>query len=132
MAHFAKLDANNIVTQVIVVANEDTMDAVGVEKEHIGAAFCEKLLGGNWKQTSYNGNFRKHYAGLGYKYHADIDAFVAPKPEAYPSWILDTEAAMWKAPVAIPEDYGTGTPPKNYTWNEANQSWDVVPEPTAE
>jgi hypothetical protein len=66
MAHFCQLDENNVVTQVIVVANSDTADASGVEKEHIGAAFCEKLLGGTWKQTSYNGSIRKNYAGLGY------------------------------------------------------------------
>jgi hypothetical protein len=80
MAHFCQLDENNVVTQVIVVANSDTADASGVEKEHIGAAFCEKLLGGTWKQTSYNGSIRKNYAGLGYTYNADIDAFVPPNP----------------------------------------------------
>jgi hypothetical protein len=124
MAHFAKLDANNLVTQVIVVANEDTMDAVGVEKEHIGAAFCEKLLGGTWKQTSYNGNFRKNYAGIGYKYHADIDAFVPPC--GFASWVLNNETAKYEPPVAMPSDYGTGTPPKAYAWNEDTRSWDDV------
>jgi hypothetical protein len=64
MAHFCQLDENNVVTQVIVVANSDTADASGVEKEHIGAAFCEKLLGGTWKQTSYNGSIRKNYESL--------------------------------------------------------------------
>jgi hypothetical protein len=91
MAHFAQLDENNVVTQVIVVSNADTADANGVEKEHIGAAFCEKLLGGTWKQTSYNGNLRKNYAGIGYTYNADIDAFVPPKP--YASWVLNEETA---------------------------------------
>ena len=65
MAHFAKIDQFNKVTQVIVVDNKDTSDAAGVEKEYIGAAFCERLFGGTWKQTSYNGNFRKNYAGIG-------------------------------------------------------------------
>ena len=65
MAHFCKLDENNIVTQVVVVDNKDTADAFGVEKEHIGAAHLEKILGGTWKQTSYNGNIRKNYAGIG-------------------------------------------------------------------
>jgi hypothetical protein len=87
MAHFCQLDENNVVTQVIVVDNKDTADASGVEKEHIGAAFCEKLLGGTWKQTSYNGSIRKNYAGLGYTYNTDIDAFVPPKPFA--SWLLN-------------------------------------------
>ena len=71
MAHFAELDANNVVLRVIVVDNKDTSDVNGVEKEYIGAAFCEKLFGGTWKQTSYNGNFRKNYAGIGYTYYAD-------------------------------------------------------------
>ena len=124
MAHFAQLDANNVVTQVIVVANSDTADANGVEKEHIGAAFCEKLFGGTWKQTSYNGSIRKNYAGIGYTYNADIDAFVPPKP--YASWVLDTETAQWNAPVAMPEDAGTGEPPKRYTWDEATTSWVAV------
>jgi hypothetical protein len=121
MAHFCQLDENNVVTQVIVVDNKDTADASGVEKEHIGAAFCEKLLGGTWKQTSYNGSIRKNYAGLGYTYNADIDAFVPPKP--YASWLLNETTAQWEAPVAMPEDAGTGEPPKRYSWDEATTSW---------
>lgn len=114
MAHFAKLDENNVVTSVIVVSNTDTADANGVEKEHIGAALCEKLFGGVWKQTSYNGNFRKNYAGIGYTYNEDIDAFVAPKP--YPSWVLDSETARWNAPVPMPEG-------SRYYWDEGSVSW---------
>jgi hypothetical protein len=121
MAHFTQLDANNVVTQVIVVANSDTADANGVEKEYIGSAFCEKLFGGTWKQTSYNGTIRKNYAGVGYTYNADIDAFVPPQP--YASWLLNETTAQWEAPVAMPEDAGTGEPPKRYTWDEATTSW---------
>ena len=121
MAHFAQIDANNVVTQVIVVANKDTSDANGVEKEHIGAAFCERLFGGTWMQTSYNGTIRKNYAGIGYTYNADIDAFVPPKPFA--SWTLNNETAQWEAPVPMPEDAGTGEPPKMYSWDEATTSW---------
>ena len=121
MAHFARIDENNVVTQVIVVANKDTADANGVEKEYIGAAFCEKLFGGTWKQTSYNGTIRKNYAGIGYTYNADIDAFVPPKPFA--SWVLNNETAQWEAPVPMPEDSGTGEPPKMYSWDEATTSW---------
>jgi hypothetical protein len=128
MAHFAKIDENNVVTQVVVVDNKDTADASGVEKEHIGAAFLESVLGGTWKQTSYHGNIRKNYAGIGYTYDADIDAFVAPKP--YPSWVLD-ENAQWQAPVPMPEDAGTGEPPKMYSWDEETQSWVEVPAPEA-
>lgn len=119
MAHFAKLDENNVVTQVIVVANKDCSDANGVEKESIGIAFCERLFGGNWKQTSYNGNIRKNYAGVGYKYHADIDAFVPPKP--YPSWVLN-DKAQWDPPVPMPSD---ASMEKRYSWDEATQSWVV-------
>ena len=78
MAHFAQLDSNNVVIQVIVVDNKDTADAYGTEKEHIGAAFCERVLGGTWKQTSYNGNMRGRYAGIGYTYDAQLDEFIAP------------------------------------------------------
>lgn len=117
MAHFAELDENNVVKRVIVVDNKDTSDANGNEIESIGVAFCQKLLGGNWKQTSYNGKVRKNYAGIGYTYHADIDAFVAPQP--YPSWTLDANA-QWQAPVPMPTDG------KMYSWDEAAQSWVAV------
>ena len=121
MAHFCQLDENNVVTQVIVVSNKDCADANGVEKESIGVAFCERLFGGTWKQTSYNGNMRKNYAGIGYTYNADIDAFVPPKPFA--SWLLNNETAQWEAPTPMPEDAGTGDPPKRYQWDEATVSW---------
>lgn len=121
MAHFAKLDENNVVTQVVVVSNADTSDVNGVEKEYIGAAFCEKLFGGTWKQTSYNASFRKNYAGIGFTYNSSIDAFVPPKP--YNSWVLNNDTAQWEAPVALPEDSGTGDPPKIYSWNEETTSW---------
>jgi hypothetical protein len=118
MAHFAELDANNVVLRVIVVDNKDTSDVNGVEKEYIGAAFCEKLFGGTWKQTSYNGNFRKNYAGIGYTYNADIDAFVPPQP--YPSWILNNDTAQWEAPVPMPDDG------EKYSWDEETTSWVVL------
>ena len=120
MAHFAKIE-DGVVTQVIVVDNKYCADASGVEKEYIGAAFCERLLGGTWKQTSYNGSIRKNYAGLGYTYNADIDAFVPPQPFA--SWLLNETTAQWEAPVAMPADAGTGEPPKRYSWDEATTSW---------
>jgi hypothetical protein len=123
MAHFAELDENNVVTRVIVVANSDTADVNGVEKEHIGAAFCEKLFGGTWKQTSYNASFRKRYAGAGHTYRADIDAFVAPQP--FPSWTLD-ENANWQPPVAMPTDTNEEGSPKYYSWNEETGAWNVV------
>jgi hypothetical protein len=119
MAHFAEIDENNVVQRVIVVANKDTADANGNEVESIGVAFCQRLLGGNWKQTSYNGNIRKNYAGVGYTYDAGIDAFVPPKP--YPSWVLNSNTAQWEAPVPMPQDG------KMYSWDEATQSWVEVP-----
>ena len=115
MAHFAQLDSNNVVTQVIVVGNKDTADANGVEKEHIGAAFCERLFGGNWKQTSYNGSIRKNYAGVGYTYNVSLDAFVPPKP--YASWVLNNDTAQWDAPTPMPTD------DKKYSWDEATTRW---------
>ena len=95
MAHFAELDSNNVVLRVIVVANSDTADANGTEVESIGVAFCQKLLGGNWKQTSYHGNIRKNYAGIGYTYDAERDAFIAPKPNCHPEVTLDEATCRW-------------------------------------
>ena len=118
MAHFAQLE-NNIVTKVIVVANQDILDENGQESEQKGIDFCSNLLGGTWKQTSYNARIRKNYAGIGYKYDATLDAFIPPQPFA--SWTLD-ENAQWKAPVAMPTDG------KQYTWDEATKSWDAMPE----
>ncbi len=117
MAHFAQLE-NNIVTQVIVVNNQELLDENNVEQEEKGIAFCQSLLGGNWKQTSYNANIRKNYAGAGYTYDAERDAFIPPKP--YASWILNEDTCRWEAPVAFPDDE------KAYTWNEETVSWQEV------
>jgi len=119
MAHFAQLE-NNIVTKVIVVANQDILDENGQESEQKGIDFCSNLLGGTWKQTSYNARIRKNYAGIGYTYDETLDAFVPPKPFA--SWILDETKAQWKAPVDYPTEEG------RFTWNEEKQSWDAMPE----
>ena len=126
MAHFCELDSNNVVKQVIVVSNEDTSTAQGEEKESIGIAFCERLLGGTWVKTSYNAKIRKNYAGIGYTYDKDRDAFIPPKP--YNSWVLNESTCLWNAPVAMPSDVGQGDPPKRYTWNEETKSWDVISE----
>lgn len=124
MAHFAELDENDVVLRVVVIANKDTADANGNEVESIGVSFCQSLFGANtkWKQTSYNSNFRKRYAGVGYTYRADLDAFVAPKPTQYPSWVFDNEIAAWVPPYPKPTD-------AVYTWNETTVSWDLVPKP---
>ena len=119
MAHFVRIE-NGVVVQGIVVSDKDTADEHGVEKEEIGIAFCSNLLGGTWKQTSYNARIRKNYAGIGYTYDETLDAFVPPKP--FNSWLLDTDKAQWKAPVDMPTD------DKRYTWNEATTSWVESPD----
>jgi len=114
MAHYAELDDNNVVLRVIVVADKDeTMD--GVFSEERGIVFCQSLLGGNWKKTSYNGNIRKNYAGIGYTYDSGRDAFIPPKP--FPSWVLVEETCQWKAPVDAPTDG------KFYNWDEKKKNW---------
>ena len=114
MAHFAKIE-NGIVAQVIVVSNADTADGNSVEKEYIGAAFCENLFGGDWKQTSYNGRIRKNYAGIGYTYDSQRDAFIPPQP--YPSWTLIEATCQWTPPIAEPTDG------KMYSWDETTLAW---------
>jgi len=118
MAHFAKLDDNNVVLEVHGLNNNELL-VDGVESEAKGIEFLVAWSGGytNWKQTSYNRNFRKNYAGVGYTYQADIDAFVAPKP--YPSWTLNADA-KWQPPVEKPVDNNF------YQWNETNQAWEVL------
>jgi hypothetical protein len=115
MAHFAQLDSNNKVLQVIVVANEELLFE-GVENETKGVIFCRSLFGEdtNWRQTSYNATIRKNYAGIGYTYDEDLDAFYAPQP--FGSWVLNDDA-QWEAPVAYPTDG------KLYAWFETNQEW---------
>jgi hypothetical protein len=124
MAHYAELDSNNVVKQVIVVSNADTSTAQGEEKESIGIAFCERLLGGTWVKTSYNATIRKNYAGIKYTYDKDRDAFIPPKP--YASWVLNETTCLWNSPVAMPSDSGQGDPPKMYTWNEETKAWDLI------
>jgi hypothetical protein len=115
MAHFAQLDENSVVLQVIVVNNSDCLDSNGQESEVVGVAFCQSLLGGNWKQTSYNGTIRKNYAGIGYTYDSTRNAFIPPKP--YASWLLDETTCLWDAPVPCPTD------DKMYRWDESTTSW---------
>jgi hypothetical protein len=125
MAHFSQLDENNIVTQVIVVANEDTSDSNGIEVEEIGVAFCKKLLGADtrWVQTSYNGNFRVRYAGIGYLWSEELSAFIPPKP--FDSWVLNEETADWESPLGpAPELTEEEVESRSfYKWDEENQEW---------
>ena len=128
MAHFAQLDENNIVTNVIVVGNDDCLDADGNEAEAIGIAFCKDLLGAdtNWVQTSYNNNIRAWYAGIGMKYDSTNDVFYPQQP--YPSWTLNTSTWVWDVPVALPDDAGhddadNPTEYVSYDWDEGSTSW---------
>ena len=111
MAHFAQLDENNIVTQVIVVADSDAArdasQSWSTWNEAGGIAFCRSLLGAdtNWVQTSYNHNIRFRYAGIGMKYDSTNDVFYDPT-SPYPSWVLNTSTWVWDAPVALPDDAG--------------------------
>jgi len=116
MAHFAKLDENNVVLEVHVVHNNELLDENGIEQEQKGIDFLISWSNGYlaWKQTSYNGSFRKNYAGIGYTYRKDIDAFVPPQPFA--SWTLNADA-QWEPPVAMPTDG------QMYAWDEATTSW---------
>jgi hypothetical protein len=122
MAHFAQLNENNLITQVIVVNNATVDNLPFPESEPVGVAFCQSLYGADtiWKQTSYNGNFRANYAGIGYTYNLTLDAFVPPQP--YPSWLLNTTTVQWEAPVPYPTDG------EMYVWDEATLSW-VLLEP---
>jgi hypothetical protein len=123
MAHFAQLDENNVVIQVIVVSNNELMDGSD-ESEAKGIAFCQSLYGADtrWVQTSYNNNFRKRYAGVGYTFDPVLDVFVTPKPASYPSWVVDPVTIEWIPPVPRPTD-------DVYKWNEDLIAWLRVPAP---
>jgi hypothetical protein len=108
MAHYAFLDSNNIVTEVIVGKDE-------TDTTHDWEQFYGEFRGQVCKRTSYNGNIRKNYAGIGYSYDAQRDAFIPPKP--FNSWFLDETTCEWKAPVDMPTDG------KLYTWNESTTNW---------
>jgi hypothetical protein len=121
MAHFAKLDGNNIVLEVNVLNNEVIDNLPFPESEPIGIEFLTEWSGGytDWLQTSYNGNFRKNYAGIGFTYDPIRDAFISPQP--YPSWVINETTYQWEAPVPYSTDG------KDYYWDEATLSWVEIP-----
>jgi len=138
MASFAKLDNNNIVLAVLSVSNEVIKDTNGVEQEVLGVQFLKSLYGQdtNWKQTSYNNNFRKNYAGIGYTYDETRDAFIPPKTiykgQVCNSWILNENTCKYECPVAFPETYNLNLKKVNgelikdtYSWNEETLTWDL-------
>ena len=129
MASFAKIGLNGKVIAVHSVVNKVLHDSNGIEREDIGIDFLTKLHGwAIWKQTSYNTiggvhtkggiPLRKNFAGIGYTYDEDRDAFIPKKP--YNSWILNEDTCLWNAPVALPDTEN------KYTWNETNLNWDLT------
>tara|TARA_R100001377_G_scaffold937_1_gene795 strand:- start:131 stop:499 length:369 start_codon:yes stop_codon:yes gene_type:complete len=121
MASFAKIGSNNKVIEVLSVVNEVLHDSDGVEQESIGINFLNatyRVDNVNWKQTSYNNNFRKNHASVGGTYDEDRDAFIAPKP--YASWVLNETTCRWESPVDLPDTEN------RYTWNEDTTSWDLI------
>lgn len=113
MAHFAQIQ-NGIVTRVIVVANQELL-VDGIESEAKGVEFCQSLFGGIWVQTSYNSTIRKNFAGIGFAYDDQLDAFIPIKP--YPSWILNKDTCKWFAPISMPIDGNF------YNWDESTKNW---------
>ena len=131
MAHFASLDINNKVLQVVVISNED-VDANGGDQSAEAETFVATIVpfnpfGGAWKQTSYNNNFRKQYAGIGFSYDATKDKFIEPQP--YSSWSLDA-SDDWKAPVTYPTVTEISSNPISITWDEDNKKWTGISDST--
>ena len=126
MASFAKIGLNGKVIEVHSVKNEVLQDANGVEQEVNGIDFLTKLTGWSiWKQTSYNENIRKNFAGIGMTYDEDRDVFIPKKP--YSSWTLNEETCRWEAPTPKPELTQEQIDNNNYyVWNETNQTWDLT------
>jgi hypothetical protein len=119
MAHFAQIDENNIVQQIIVVANSDCGNLEFPDSESIGQDFLKSIrLNGTWKQTSYSGSFRKNYAGIEYSYDESRDSFIPIKP--YDSWILNETSCRWESPIPIPNQESM------FVWDEENQRWNEI------
>lgn len=123
MAHFAELSSDNIVMRVVVVHNDDCKDDRGNESEQKGIDFCKSLFEGNWIQTSYNSTLRKNFAGIGFTYDAQRDAFIPP--QTFASWTLNESTCQWEPPIPYPNDG------KRYQWNEPTASWIEITEQPA-
>lgn len=115
MAHFARIDENNIVTEVIAVNDRQIVNAYGAEDPELGEEYCKQLFGGRWKQTSYNSNFRLHYAGIGFSYREDLDVFVPPQP--YSGWTFDDGLLRWIPPIPAPVDAD------DRIWDDETKTW---------
>ena len=129
MASFAKIGLNNKVIEVISVNNEVLKDSSGIEREELGIQFLNELTGWPiWKQTSYNTHkgihnnggtpLRKNYAGIGYTYDEDRDAFIPKK--LFNSWILNEDTCNWESPIPMPTDG------QRYNWNENTKTWELI------
>jgi hypothetical protein len=127
MAHFCRLDENNIVTQVIVINNEDINDVNGLESEEIGVSICKRVVpnypNSKWKQTSYNNNFRKRYASIGMQYNEEFDSFIFAQP--HPSWILNPTTLEWESPIPVPKVDEDKKKTHFYLWDENTLSWNL-------
>mgnify|MGYP006293772649 CR=1 FL=1 len=116
MAHFAEINEINIVTQVIVINNSDVDNLPFPDSESVGIAYINTFLPGLfWKQTSYNNNFRKRYAGIGYTYSEEYDAFIPPKP--YDDWVFSVTDLEYVPPIPYPNDGG------RYIWVQETHQW---------
>jgi hypothetical protein len=133
METFVKLDENNVVVWGCPLNNEILNNLTFPESEPVGIAYLTEWSQGytNWKQTSSSGEYRKNPAGIGYTYDPTLDAFIPPKP--YPSWILNTDKALWEAPIPLPDmknlyrwDEETQSYIKIYEWNEETQSRKII------
>lgn len=130
MAHYAELNENNEVIYVVYMDNEIITDENGNEVEELGVTHLHTHHGADrrWVRTSYRGNFRNKYAGLGDTYREDLDMFIAPQPFA--SWTLNETTGQWEAPIAQPElteeQINSETHFYSYSWNEETQSWDLT------
>jgi hypothetical protein len=121
MAHFAEINQDDQVLRVVVIGDSDCINGEGQESEDVGISFCKSLFGDytEWRKTSYNSNFRKNYAAVGYYYDQEKDAFISPKP--FDSWKLNESTCMWEPPVPIPpQEEGKFI---SYVWSEEAQQW---------
>ena len=123
MAYFAKLGTGNIIEAVISINNSVITDSNGIEQEQLGVDFINKLYNTRdvWKQTSYNNNIRKNFAGIGYQYDQQRDAFIPPKP--FNSWILNEDTCRWESPVTMPTTELEDN--QYYSWNESIINWEI-------
>tara|TARA_R100000808_G_scaffold1531_2_gene6948 strand:+ start:1051 stop:1476 length:426 start_codon:yes stop_codon:yes gene_type:complete len=131
MAYFAEIDDSNLVVRVLALADADTVDANGAESELVGAEYLSSAFGGRWRQTSYNTRggvhalggdpLRKNFAGIGYTFDPDRNAFIPPRPFA--SWLLDEATCTWNPPVPYPDFTEEDGKPVMWNWDEEGREW---------